>query len=193
MYGDRNFLFLLGSSRADGNTAALAARAAASLPADVEQRWISLDDYPLAAFEDLRYAGVGPKTPAGNERFLLDATLDATDIVIASPLYWYTVSASTKLYLDYWSGWMRLPGVRFKARMSAKTLWGVTVLGDREPEVAEPLVETLRLSAAYLGMRWGGVLRGNGSRPGQVLDDTAAMRRAAGFFDVSRVLVGGTQ
>lgn len=193
MAGDRSFLFVLGSSRAEGNTAALAARAAAALPPEVEQRWIALDDHPLAAFEDLRHAGVGPRVPAGNERLLLDATMAATDVVIASPLYWYTVSASTKLYLDYWSGWLRPPDLRFKQRMSAKTLWGITVLAEHDAEVAEPLVETLRLSASYLGMRWGGVLRGNGSRPGQVLDDSAALRRADGFFDVSRALVGWEQ
>ena len=37
-------------------------------------------------------------------------------------------------------------------------------------------------SAAYLGMRFGGVLLGNGSKPGDVLNDTEALARAKTFF-----------
>lgn len=113
---------------------------------------------------------------------MLDATLRATDIVLVTPLYWYSVSATAKLYLDYWSGWMELDDLRFKQRMSSKTLWGVSVRGDREEHVMEPLEGMLRLSAEYLGMSWGGLLRGNGSGPGQVLADDEAIARAADFF-----------
>lgn len=180
---DRRFLFLLGSSRADGNTETLARCAAAALPAEAEQRWIRLDEVPLPAFRDLRHPrGTQRPQPVGAEAMMLDATLRATDIVLVSPLYWYSVSATTKLYLDYWSGWMELPGVQFKRRMSAKTLWGISVRGDREPEVMEPLEGMLRLSADYLSMRWGGLLRGNGSAPGQVLNDAEALASATEFL-----------
>jgi multimeric flavodoxin WrbA len=180
---ERDFLFLLASARTGGNTETLARRAAAALPADVEQGWLRMDDLPLPDFVDLRHTGQGRHVdPAGNERLLLDATLAATDLVIASPLYWYSVSASVKRYLDYWSGWLHVPGLDFKARMHGKTLWGVTVLSE-EPEQADPLVGTLRKSAEYLSMRWGGVLLGNGSRPGDVLKDTAALASAQGFFE----------
>lgn len=66
--------------------------------------------------------------------------------------------------------------------MADRTLWGVTALAHREEEVAAPLVMTLNHSAAYMGMRFGGVLLGNGSRPGQVLDDEQAVIRAKTFF-----------
>jgi hypothetical protein len=38
-------------------------------------------------------------------------------------------------------------------------------------------------SAAYMEMRFGGVLLGNGSKPGDVLNDTDALTRAKTFFD----------
>ena len=91
---------------------------------------------------------------AGNERILLDATLDATDLVIASPLYWYSVSAFTKLYLDYWAGWLRLPGVDFNARMRGKTMWAISAISEEDPAKADPLLGTLKISADYMGMRW---------------------------------------
>ncbi|MEU2676165.1 NAD(P)H-dependent oxidoreductase [Streptomyces sp. NPDC007107] len=177
----RNFLFLLGSSRTGGNTETLARLAAEQLPAGTEQRWLDLRELPLPDFEDRRHAD-GHYTPTGNSAALLEATLAATDVVIASPLYWYAVSTSTKRYLDHWSGWLEAPGVDFKQRMAGKTLWGVTALADTEPEVADPLAGTLRNSARYLGMRWGGVLLGNGTRPGDVLTDTGAAARAKVFF-----------
>ncbi|GGL73989.1 flavodoxin [Streptomyces fumigatiscleroticus] len=179
---NRRFLFLLGSSRAGGNTELLARRAAEQLPGDVEQEWISLAEHPLPDFADLRHDTDHVRPTDGAAALLLDATLAATDVVIASPLYWYSVSASTKRYLDHWAGWLRTPGLDFKAAMAGRTLWGVTALAHREQEVADPLIGTLRNSAAYMGMRFGGVLLGNGSKPGQVLADTGALARAKTFF-----------
>ncbi|GAA2423763.1 MULTISPECIES: NAD(P)H-dependent oxidoreductase [Streptomyces] len=178
----RRFLFVLGSARADGNTELLARRAAEQLPPDVEQQWIDLAEHPVPDFEDLRHDSDHVRPTEGNLALLLDATLAATDIVIASPLYWYSLSAQTKRYLDYWSGWLRTPGLDFKATLADRTLWGVTALAHSQPEVADPLVGTLNNSAAYMGMRFGGVLLGNGSKPGDVLNDTEALARAKTFF-----------
>lgn len=179
---NRRFLFVLGSSRAESNTEMLARRAAEQLPADVEQQWITLAEHPLPEFVDLRHDSDHVRPTEGSLGLLFDATLAATDIVIASPLYWYSVSAPVKRYLDYWSGWLRIPGVEFKARLAGRTLWGVTALAHEESEVADPLVGTLNNSAAYMGMRFGGVLLGNGSKPGDVLNDTEALARAKTFF-----------
>lgn len=180
---DRSFLFLLGSSRRGGNTEELARRAAQGLPPGAAQRWLHLGEVPLPAFEDVRHSGDGTAPrPEGNGRLLLDATLAATDLVIASPLYWYSVSASVKLYLDHWSGWMRVPGLDFRARMAGRTMWGVSALASRDRTDADPLIGTLRNSADFLGMHWGGVLLGNGSAPGQVRCDRGALEDAAEFF-----------
>jgi multimeric flavodoxin WrbA len=179
---DRSFLFVLGSSRSDGNTEILARAAAAQLPADVPQRWVDLNELDLPDFQDGRHETDG--RPAGEtEELLLRATTEATDIVIASPLYWYSVSAQTKRYLDYWSGWLNLPGSDFKQRMAGGTLWGVTVMADSDHVVADGLTTTLHHSAAYLRMRFGGVLTGTGSRPGRVRADEQAMIRAKTFFE----------
>lgn len=178
---DRSFLFVLGSARSDGNTEILARAAAEQLPPDVAQRWVDLDDLVLPDFRDGRH-DTGTWTAGAAEEELRRATLAATDIVIASPLYWYTLSARTKRYLDYWSGWLGVPGLDFRKRMAGRILWGVTVMADRDEARADGLVTSLHHTAAYLGMRFGGVLLGNGSRPGQVRDDERAAARAKTFF-----------
>ncbi|GHG66046.1 flavodoxin family protein [Streptomyces griseocarneus] len=185
----RKFLFLLGSARTGGNTETLAREAAAQLPATVEQRWLRLHDVPLPAFDDRRHGEEGHTAaparslPAGNERILLDATLEATDLVIASPLYWYSVSADTKLYLDYWAGWLQLgEEVRFRDRMRGKTMWALTTTSHDDTAKADPLLGTLRLSAEYMGMEWGGDVVGHGNRPGEIRTDTDALAAAKGLF-----------
>jgi multimeric flavodoxin WrbA len=178
---DRSFLFVLGSSRPAGNTEILARAAAEQLPADVPQRWVDLNRLPLPDFQDGRHE-TDDWPPVENEETLRQATWEATDIVLASPLYWYTLSAQTKRYLDYWSGWLTVPGSDFKKRMAGRTLWGVTVMADDNESVAGGLATTLDHTAAYLGMRFGGLLLGNGSRPGQVRQDERALVRAKTFF-----------
>ncbi|MFI6324034.1 flavodoxin family protein [Nonomuraea sp. NPDC050556] len=177
------FLFLLGSARADGNTEYLARQAALQLPPSAEQRWLNLAELPLEPFVDIRHEGDGVyPSPSGNELTLLEATLWATDIVFVSPLYWYSVTASTKLYLDYWSGWMRVPGYSFRERMADKTVWAVTVISEEDVAVADPLIGTLKRSGEYFGGRWAGALIGYANRPGQIVEDTEALDRAKTFF-----------
>jgi NAD(P)H-dependent FMN reductase len=180
---EKDFLFILGSARYDGNTEYLARYAARNLPTNTRQTWIHLLDHQLPLFEDIRHHETRRYAIATEtERLVLDATLAATDIVIASPIYWYSVSASVKLYLDHWSAWMRLEGVDFKARMAGKTLWAIAALSDEDWSIAQPFVDMMRLGAEYMDMNWAGALLGYGNRPGDVVNDTPSLERAAQFF-----------
>jgi len=190
--GSHRFLFLLASARQGGNTEHLARGAAAALPPHVEQRWIRLSEKPLAPFRDIRHDAPNYCMPAGNERALIDATLRATDLVFVAPLYWYSLPASAKLYLDYWAGWLRVPELDFENRMKGKRLWAVTVLSDDDDSAADPLIGTLTRSATYMEMDWRGVLLGHGSRPGDVACDIDALAAASRFLSVtSQCLRGG--
>jgi multimeric flavodoxin WrbA len=179
----RKVLVLLGSARVGGNTERLARLAVEGLPAHAEVRWLRLAELPLEPFQDLRHAG-GYGPPAGHAATLLEATLWATDLLLAAPTYWYGLPAAAKLYLDHWSGWLRAPGVEFKARMAGKTLWAITVNSGEagDTEGSRPLIRTLELSAGYMAMGFGGALVGHGNRPGEVEQDQVAMAEARGFL-----------
>jgi len=180
----RRVLVLLASTRADGNAELMARAAVAGLPADVEVRWLRLAELALPPFEDIRHEGSGQyPEPEGNLGRVLKDTLWATDLLVAAPLYWYSVPAPLKLYLDHWSGFMRVPGVDFKPRMAGKAMYVLCATSSgEEPELARPLLDCLRFSADYMKMRWGGAVLGDGSRPGDVLKDEAAMAAAAGLL-----------
>lgn len=184
---ERRFLFLLGSTRRDGNTERLARLAAQSLSPQSAARWVHVSELALPAFDDLRHAAHGAYSmPEGDAKVLLDDTLWATDLVFASPTYWYNLPASIKLYLDHWSGWLRVPGVDFKQRMAGKSMWVITVNADEPGEDSggsAPLVKSLELSADYLHMNFAGTLIGHANRPGEIVRDAEALRLAATFFN----------
>ena len=178
-----HFLFLTTSTREPGhlgNTEWLARQAAAALPAGTTQTWHALAGMQLPPFTDRRHTTGQYDPPTGDLKTLLDATLAATDIVFVAPVYWYSIPAPLKLYLDHWSGWMRTPGVAFKDEMARKTLRLVCTSGDRLK--AQPMVDSVRLCAQFLGMGWQGVLWGKGGPPGAVQADADAVAQAGSFL-----------
>lgn len=187
-FEEQHFLFLLCGSRRGGNSEQLARHAAAQLPADATQQWLDLTEYALPPFRDLRHEGADPwrPEPAGDERALLDATVAATDLVMVAPVYWYGLPAPGKLYLDHWSAWLRAPHLDFKARMAGRVLWAVSALSADDKSQAAPVEGTLKLTADYMDMRWGGHLVGTGNQPGEVFADRAAVEQAKCFFHPHR-------
>lgn len=159
---EAGFLFVLaGGNRSGGRTEELARKFAADLPSAAVQRWIRLADVALPDFVDVRGRAPG-EAPRGSESLLLDATLEASDLVIVSPLYWYSVSASAKLYLDYWGRWLEMDGIGFRERMKGKRLWVMCTISEgRDLDDTRPMVDMLSKSAAYLGMEWCGARVGD--------------------------------
>lgn len=178
-----HYLFLVASTRENGhagNTEWLAAQAAANLPPGIGQTWLHLSRMALEPFTDLRHTAGQYPEPVGDMKALLEATMAATDIVFVSPVYWYSIPAPLKTYLDHWSAWMRIPGLPFKEAMAQKTLRLITTSGDRTK--AQPMIDSVRLCAQFLAMRWGGELWGKGGPPRAIEADAQAVATARVFL-----------
>jgi NAD(P)H-dependent FMN reductase len=183
MTASSHYLFLTTSTREPGivgNTEWLARQAAAALPAGATQTWLSLAHMELPRFVDQRHTTGSYPAPEGDMKTLLDATLAADHIVFVAPVYWFSIPAPLKTYLDHWSAWMRVPGLPFKEQMARKSLHLVTTSGDRAK--AQPMIDSVRLCAQFLDMRWGGALWGKGGPPGAVQQDAAARQESATFL-----------
>ena len=182
----RHFLFIVASARiagAVGNTEWLAREAARRQPAGATSSWLHLNALDLADFDDRRHdVGTYPM-PTGDTVRLLDATLEATDLVFVTPLYWYSFPNRLKRYLDHWSAWMRVEGLPFKERMKGKRVWAITTSGNREK--TQPMFDSLKLCAEFLAMDWQPPLWGQGGAPGAVEKDAAAIAAAANYFGAS--------
>jgi len=178
-----HYLFLVASTREPGhtgNTEWLAQQAAVALPAGTQQTWLHVARMHLPAFVDLRHTAGQYPLPDGDLKTLLDATLAATDIVLVAPVYWYSLPSTIKTYLDHWSGFMRIPGVPFKEQMATKSLRLITTSGDRAK--ARPTIDTVRLCAEFLHMRWGDALWGKGGPPNAIQADAQAVEAARSFL-----------
>lgn len=187
-----HFLFLVASTREPGhvgNTEWLARTAAANLPSGTQQTWLRLADFALPPFVDIRHTVGTYPWPEGDPRRLLEATLACTDLVLVSPVYWYSFPSSLKTYLDHWSAWLRIPGLAFKDAMAKKRLYLVTTNGDRTK--AQPMIDSTRLSAQFFSMPFGGVLWGKGGAPGAVRSDATAVAAAETFFASSAASAAG--
>jgi multimeric flavodoxin WrbA len=183
MTDPRRFLFLVASAREpghEGNSEWLARRAADALPRGVAQEWIHVAQLSLPPFVDMRHTKGEYPMPDGDMKKLLDASLAATDIVFVSPVYWYSIPWPLKVYIDHWSAWLRVPGLDFKNRMSAKTLRVITTSGNREQ--AQPMIDSYALCAQFLSMKWGGALWGKGGPPRAVENDAQAIEAARAFL-----------
>jgi len=179
----RHFLFIVSSARipgAVGNTEWLAREAARHLPAGATSTWLHLNGLQLAEFEDRRHDVGSYPMPTGDTQRLLHATLEATDLVFVTPLYWYSFPNRLKRYLDHWSAWMRVEGLAFKDRMQGKRVWAITTSGDREK--TQPMFDSLRLCAEFLSMQWQPPLWGQGGAPGAIQKDATAIAAAASHF-----------
>ena len=179
---NRRFLFLLCSTRRLGNSEQLAYCAAHPLPPGTQQEWLHLLDFPLPDFVDLRqrlFPAARRQRSTAARRYAQRHRRGG-----GGPLYWYGLPASAKLYLDHWSAWLRTPSINFRERMKSKALWAITVSSGERAE-AQPLEDSLSLTAKYLHMRWGGLLYGMGSRPNDIQLDTQAQHRARFFFAAS--------
>jgi NAD(P)H-dependent FMN reductase len=178
-----HFLFIVASTREPGhvgNTEWLAQQAASTLPQSTERTWLHLAPLQLPPFTDVRHTAGTYPWPEGGLRTALDATMRCTDLVLVTPVYWYSFPSSLKTYLDHWSAWMRIDGLPFKAEMAKKRMHLITTSGDRAK--AQSMIDAAGLCAAFLSMPLAGVLWGKGGAPGAVQSDGAAVSAASGFF-----------
>ena len=174
-------LFLLASGREGGNAELMARHAARALPERAEAVFVRLSDYPLPPFVDYRRAeAYAHLTLDANAEKLYAESIAADVVVFAAPVYWYSLPASLKLYLDHWSTWMRVPGLDFRTTMWGKRLAVLSALAGSEESEARPLVEASRLTVEYMGMHYLGATVGyNLNEAGEVLERPEVLASAA--------------
>ena len=102
----RSVLILKGSPREKGNSSTLADQVAAGAKAggaQVESFVLqNMNIQPCNACEACHEAGDGECILEDDMQILYPKLRNADAIVIASPIYWFTMSAQTKLCIDRW-------------------------------------------------------------------------------------------
>lgn len=91
---------------------------------------------------------------------LMDRALKHENIVFASPIYWYSVAPSMKVFLDRISDYLVLPDLLESGRkLRGKS--GFIICTSTQDHPDESFIEAFKKTFSYLGMHFGGVIHIN--------------------------------
>jgi NAD(P)H-dependent FMN reductase len=188
-------LIVCGSARRDGNSAALARAMADGLAASGHAAEIVFADAVLSGFlRDCRTCRRADGTCSIEDGFrdvFLDKVLPAQGLILATPVYWYGMSAQAKAFFDRMFCYVAASYPR-----SAEVAGGLKdkrvglALASEEtfPTVGAGIVHQVQEYCRYTRSTFVGVVHGHGNARGEVARDPGVpLARArsfgASFFD----------
>ena len=174
----RRILILKGSPRKRGNSATLADQVATG----AEEAGATVESFDLHGM-DIRACdgcgfcqGSGECVIADDMQSLYPKLREADAIVIASPIYWFTVSAQVKLCIDRWYA---LEGAG-EAALAGKEIGVVLTYGDSDPYTSGAInaIRMFQDIFRYERAEIVGFVYGSASQPGEVQSEPELMQRA---------------
>ena len=169
-----------GSPRKKGNSATLAqqvASGAEAAGAQVESYYLQgMDIHPCNACDACLKSNAPDCVIDDDMQALYPKLLEADAIVISSPIYWFTVSAQTKLFMDRCYAFEG-PGENL---LKDKRYAIVLAYGDSDPfnSGAVNALRTFQDGLAYIGAEIAGTVYGSASKPGEIAHNEALMEKA---------------
>jgi multimeric flavodoxin WrbA len=177
----KKVMVVLGSPRRKGNSARLAteaAKGARDAGAEVETFFLhGMNIKPCCACERCHRQGSRGCAIRDDMQALYPKLRQADALLIASPVYWFTVSAQTKLFMD------RLYAVGGSAQrnyLRGKRIGIVMTYADADPfsSGAVNALRTFQDGFAYLGAPIVGMVYGSASKAGEIKKNGALLKKA---------------
>ena len=183
-------LVLLGSPRIKGNSAILAdqiTKGAQSAGAEVETIYLHGKNIsPCKACFTCQKKGSKGCSIQDDMQDIYPKLIEADAWIIASPVYWFTMSAQTKIFMDRL---FALPAYHKKA-FSGKRIAIAMAYGDKDP-FASGCVNALRTfqdAFGYVGSKIVGMVYGSAMAAGQIQSNKKVMKEA---LDLGKKLASG--
>jgi len=174
----RLILILKGSPRKNGNSSILADQVAAgATAAGAAVESFDLHGMDIRPCDGCDFCqGSGECAINDDMQLLYPKLLEADGIVIASPIYWCTVSAQTKLCIDRWYA---LEGAKSSA-LAGKEIGIVLSYGDSDPFTSGAInaMRTLQDIFRYEKAEIAGMVYGSATQPGEIQAQPELMERA---------------
>ncbi|WP_339216981.1 flavodoxin family protein [Ornithinibacillus sp. FSL M8-0202] len=163
---------IYGGTRVNGNTETLTERVIQDLP--VEK--IYLKDYEIKPINDQRHVQGGFEEVNDDYNIILNRVLSHDILLFATPIYWYSMSGTMKLFIDRWSQTLKDANYPdFKDVMSSKKAYVIAVGGDSPLLKGLPLIEQFQYIFDFLGISFEGYVLGQGNKPNDILQDEQAL------------------
>jgi multimeric flavodoxin WrbA len=185
----REILVVLGSPRRNGNSATLAKQVASGAKASGARTEIislqEMDIRPCTACDACRKKLKKNCIIQDDMKDLYPKLRAADGIVIASPVYWFTVSAQTKLFMDRWYALGGDDGYE----LAGKKFGIVLAYADADPFVSGAVnaLRTLQDAFNFLGAELVGAVYGSAWKAGEIKKNKALMEAA---YELGRKIAG---
>lgn len=141
---------LFSSSRRNGNTGRFIDRIASELSIEV----LDLSSLRIAPYD------YDHRNRHDDFEPLMDRVLSHSQIIFATPIYWYATSPAMKVFLDRISDCLELPDLLPKGRrLRGKNAYVVCTSNCDQPSAS--FTDAFRETFDYLGMHFGGVAHVN--------------------------------
>jgi multimeric flavodoxin WrbA len=173
-------MIVIGSPRKKGNSSILAQRVAAGAKAGgaiVETFTLQdLDIKPCTACDACRKKADIDCVLDDDMTKLYPKLRSADAIVIASPIYWFTVSAQTKLFMDRWYALGGDEGYE----LAGKRFGIVLTYADADPFVSGAVnaLRTFQDALRFVGAEIVGMVYGSAWKAGEILRNRQVMKEA---------------
>ena len=179
----RKVMIAVGSPRKKGNSSTLAKQVAAGARAGgakVETFFLhDMDIKPCAACDSCRKQAHMECVIQDDMKILYPKLKDADALVIASPIYWFTVSAQTKLFMDRWYALGSDEGYA----LAGKKIGIVLAYAGEDPFVSGAVnaLRTFQDAMGFIGAEIVGMVYGSAWKAGEVRKNKALMEEAYGL------------
>ncbi len=183
-------LVLKGSPRENGNSSTLAEQVAAGAKAagaEVESVSLhTLDIRPCDACDSCHETG-GVCVIKDDMQSLYPQLRRASAILVASPVYWFTISAQAKLCIDRWYAFESPQG----SELRGKKFGFVLTYGDTDLYTSGGInaIHTYESMCRYLRADIVGMVYGSADKAGEVINQPELMEKA---YQLGRKLAAGS-
>ncbi|QCR32557.1 flavodoxin family protein [Lysinibacillus sp. SGAir0095] len=169
---------IYGSTRENGNTEWLTEQVINGLT--VER--IYLREYNILPIKDERHSEAGFQEVLDDYNVVIDKVLQHDILIFSTPVYWYSMSGTMKLFIDRWSQTLRdKDRPNFREELAKKSAYVIAVGGDRPSIKALPMIQQFQYICDFFGMTLESYLIGKASKPGEIQIDTKSIAAASGM------------
>lgn len=181
-------VIIKGSPRKNGNSAALADQVTAGAKeagARVKSFYLhEMEINPCDSCDGCRGGAYNGCVIADDMQDIYAALEDADGFVVASPVYWFTVSAQTKLFMDRCYAMVDANGYLLRG----KKVGIVLTYGDDDPFLSGAVnaIRTFQDAYKFVKAEIVGIVYGSADGPGEIKENAKVMQDA---FDLGKKLV----
>lgn len=182
MKGKRILIFK-GSARKNSNSSILAdqvADGAKEAGAEVESFLLDqLNIQPCQGCDSCHRSEDSQCSIQDDMQNLYPKLLSADAIVIASPVYWFTLNAITKAFIDRWYALEKSQG----SALAGKELALLLTYGDTDPYSSGGInaIRTFQDICRYLKAHLAGIIYGSANAPGAIQQQPGLLKKAYEF------------